>query len=157
MTTVVIVLLVASSEVSVSAMIVLWSSIVLPRIEMLMPLIIIVGSRHLLILLHDLKQLLKDLCNVGVRLPVTCMRGAELLSHVLLEVSLVDCVLDLNFSVLFDFIMVDQKWSTFESHIIQTLLGSSGIIRRSETHESKIPISASVLQLYLLNLTVFFE
>ena len=101
----VIVLLVASSEVSVSAMIVLWSSIVLPRIEMLMPLIIIVGSRHLLILLHDLKQLLKDLCNVGVRLPVTCMRGAELLSHVLLEVSLVDCVLDLNFSVLFDF-----KW-----------------------------------------------
>lgn len=53
--------------------------------------------------------------------------------------------------------MIYQEWPTFEIHIVQTLLSSSGIIWRSETHKGKISISTTILQLYLLNLTVVFK
>ena len=81
-------------------------------------------SIHLLVLLHDVQQLLKDLSHVWVAGKVIEVEGTCLLSLILLEIGLIDGVFDLDLSLLLDLIMVDHEGLTVIGGVVKGRLGN---------------------------------
>jgi len=81
-------------------------------------------SIHLLVLLHDVQQLLKDLSHVWVAGKVIEVEGTSLLSLILLEIGLIDGVFDLDLSLLLDLIMVDHEGLTVIGGVVKGRLGN---------------------------------
>ena len=82
-------------------------------------------SIHLLVLLHDVQQLLKDLSHVWVAGKVIEVEGTSLLSLILLEIGLIDGVFDLDLSLLLDLVVVDDQGLALESSVVKVGLGNS--------------------------------
>jgi len=64
-------------------------------------------SVHGLVLLHDVQKLLEDLSHVWVAGQISQMEGARLLGLILLEISLINGILDLDLSLLLNLVVVD--------------------------------------------------
>jgi hypothetical protein len=119
-------------------------------------LILVEVGAHGLVLLHDVQQLLEDLSHVWVRSQISEVEGTRLLSLIFLEIGLINGVLDLNFSLFLDLVMVDHKSLTIIGGVVQGLLGNSSRVWLLEADESERAISA-LLQFDVLDGTKLFE
>ena len=88
-------------------------------------LIVVEVSVHLLVLLHDIQQLLENLSHVWVAGEIVKMESTGFLGLVFLEISLIDGIFDLNFSLLLDLVVVDDQGLSLESSIVKVGLGNS--------------------------------
>ena len=84
------------------------------------------------------------------------MEGTGLLSLILLEISLIDGVFDLNLSLFLDLVMVDHKGLTIIGRVVQGLLGNGGGVWLFEADESEASVSA-LLQFDVLDGTELLE
>jgi hypothetical protein len=134
-----------------------WSSAALATLSAHhVPLRLVEVGVHGLVLLHDVQQLLKDLGHVGVGSQVGKVEGTRLLSLILLEVSLVDGVLDLDLSLLLDLVVVDHEGLAVIGGVVQGLLGNGGGVWLLEADESEASIS-TLLQFDVLDGTELLE
>lgn len=76
--------------------------------------------------LHDLKKLLEDLGHVWVGDEVVQVESTGLLGHVLLVVLLVHGFLSGEVSELLDLVVVDHQGLSFNSGVVEVLLGTGG-------------------------------
>ena len=97
---------------------------------------------HLLILLHDVQQLLKNLSHVWVAGKVIEVEGTSLLSLILLEIGLIDGVFDLDLSLLLDLVVVDHEGLTVIGGVVKSRLGNGGGIWHLEADESEVSVSS---------------
>ena len=109
-----------------------------------------------MVLLHDVQQLLEDLSHVWVRSQISEVEGTRLLSLIFLEIGLINGVLDLNFSLFLDLVMVDHKSLSIIGRVVQGLLGNSSRVWLLEADEGEGTISA-FLQFDVLDGTELFE
>lgn len=75
-------------------------------------------TRTRVALVHDVKQLVKDLGHVRMTSHVLKLEGTNLLGLVLLKVSLVDCIFNLKLPLLLDLIVVNDEALSLESHSV---------------------------------------
>jgi len=107
-----------------------WTSVVLSWSSVLrsthhVSLLLIEVSIHGLILLHDVQQLLENLSHMRVASEVIEVEGSSLLSLILLKVSLINGIFDLDFSLLLDLVVVDDQCLSFEGSVVKVGLGNS--------------------------------
>lgn len=108
---------------------------------------------HLLVLLHDVQKLLEDLGHVWLIGPIILVELTSFLLLVLLEVGLIDGIVDLDISELFDLVVVDHERLTLIVVVVEGSLGMSSLIWLLEANESK----TSVLTLFELDVFDFSE
>jgi len=111
---------------------------------------------HGLVLLHDVQKLLEDLGHVWVRGQIGKVEGTGLLSLILLEISLIDGVLDLNLSLFLDLVMVDHEGLTIIGGVVQGLLGNGGGVWLLEADEGEASVF-TLLQFDVLDCTELLE
>ena len=111
---------------------------------------------HGLVLLHDVQKLLEDLGHVWVRGQIGKVEGTGLLSLILLEISLIDGVLDLNLSLFLDLVMVDHEGLTIIGGVVQGLLGNGGGVWLLEADEGEASVF-TLLQFDVLDGTELLE
>ena len=140
------------------ALVVAWSSVAsLVSLAAHVSLVVAEGSGHLLVLLHDVKELLEDLGDVWVGGQVVELHGAGLGGLVLLEIGLVDLILNLDFSEFLDLVVVDDEGLAFVDGVAEGLLSVGGVVWLLEADEGEVAGSLSLLELDLLNLTEVLE
>jgi hypothetical protein len=100
-----------------------WSSILWSSHHV--SLLVIEVSVHGLILLHDVQQLLKNLSHVWVTGKIVKVESTCLLGLIFFEISLIDGILDLDFSLLLNLVVVDDQGLSFESSIVKVSLSNS--------------------------------
>jgi len=88
-------------------------------------LIVVEVSVHLLVLLHDIQQLLENLGHVRVAGKIVKMESTGFLGLILLEISLIDGIFDLDLSLLLDLVVVDDQGLSLESSVVKVGLGNS--------------------------------
>jgi len=88
-------------------------------------LIVVEVGVHLLVLLHDIQQLLENLSHVWVAGEIVKMESTGFLGLVFLEISLIDGIFDLDFSLLLDLVVVDDQGLALESSVVKVGLGNS--------------------------------
>jgi len=91
-------------------------------ISILLSFILVEMCIHCFVLLHDFKQLLKDLSHVWVTDQIIQVESTVLLSHVFLEIGFINCFFDLEISQLFDLIMVNHESFAINGVIVKVLL-----------------------------------
>ena len=135
-----------------SAVVVVWSSVAtLVSLAAHVSLVVAEGICHLLVLLHNVKELLEDLSDVWVGGEVVEVDGAGLGGLVLLEIGLVNLILNLDFSEFFDLVVVDNKGLAFIDGVAEGLLGVGGVIWLLEADEGEVTGSLSLLELDILD------
>ena len=140
------------------SVVVVWSSVAtLVSTAAHVSLVVAEGSGHLLVLLHDVKELLEDLGDVWVGGQVVELHGAGLGGLVLLEIGLVDLILNLDFSEFFDLVVVDDEGLAFIDGVAEGLLSVGSMVWRLEADEGEVAGSLSLLELDLLDLTEVLE
>jgi len=85
------------------------------------------------------------------------LEATSLLSLIFVPIGFVSCTLHLDFSNLFDFIVVDQKHFTFNIMIVKILFGLSSIIWFLETNESKSITIRTSINTNFFDFTIRFE
>lgn len=141
-----------------SLLLVVWSSTTLATWSSthLVSLRLVEVGVHGLVLLHDVQQLLEDLSHVWVRSQISEVEGTGLLSLIFLEIGLINGVLDLDFSLFLDLIMVDHESLSIIGGVVQGLLGNSSGVWLFEADESEASVS-TLLQFDVLDGTELFE
>jgi len=134
---------VLSSLSSITLVVTSWSTTV--------SLIGVESRRHLLVLLHDVKELLEDLRDIWELGQVVQLERTSLLSLILLEVSLINSILNLDLSEFLDLIVVDDQGLTVIDGVVKGLLGHSGVVWLGEADESKVAFILSWLELDIFN------
>lgn len=127
------------SHGAASAVVVVWSSVAtLVSLSAHVSLVVAEGSGHLLVLLHDVEELLEDLSDVWVGGQVVELHGAGLGGLVLLEIGLVNLILNLDFSEFFDLVVVDDEGLAFIDSVAEGLLGIGGVVWLLEADEGEV-------------------
>jgi len=110
-----------------------------------------------MVLLHDVEELLEDLRDVWHGGQIIHLERAVLLKLILLEVSLINGVLNLDLSKFLDLIMVDDQGLSVINGVVEGLFSHSGVIWLLEADESEVSTSLSLLELDVLNFSEFTE
>ena len=119
--------------------VVVWSSVAtLVSAAAHVSLVVAEGSAHLLVLLHDVEELLEDLGDVWVGGQVVELHGAGLGGLVLLDIGLVDLILNLDFSEFFDLVVVDDEGLAFIDGVAEGLLSVGSMVWRLEADEGEV-------------------
>lgn len=127
------------SHGAASAVVVVWSSVAtLVSLSAHVSLVVAEGSGHLLVLLHDVEELLEDLSDVWVGGQVVELHGAGLGGLVLLEIGLVNLILNLDFSEFLDLVVVDDEGLAFIDGVAEGLLGIGGVVWLLEADEGEV-------------------
>jgi len=85
------------------------------------------------------------------------LERAVLLKLILLEVSLINGVLNLDLSKFLDLVMVDDQGLSVINGVVEGLFSHSGVIWLLEADESEVSTSLSLLELDVLNFSEFTE
>ena len=110
-----------------------------------------------LFVVHELKQMLDDLCQVRLAWEIIPFETTFEHSFVLFEISFVESLFSLNISNFFDLIVIDDHEFVIEGLLVQVLFSIDCTIWFLEANECKTKTLLGLLEAYSFNLSELAE
>ena len=111
----------------------------------------------LFFVLDNSLQILKHLSKIRLVSSIIPLEVTDLLSLIFIPICFIYCTFFLDLFDLFDFILVDQKYLSFEIKVLEIIFGLIGIIRFFKANESKNITVRTGIYTNIFNFTIRFE